>query len=115
MKLWGTKQEKLKPLPDPLTGLAKVTADKWGKSVVEDVSLWHHLTQGVFPLKGTLSTDCLRRCREMLEERVQEKKVGKKKIDWQRFQKWEREAEQREAKSVAGIMLKTEKVRRRCE
>lgn len=36
------------------------------------------------------------------------KKVGKKKMDWQAFQKWEREAEVREAKSPAGLMLKKE-------
>lgn len=44
----------------------------------------------------------------MLEEREQKKKVGKKKIDWHAFQKWEREAELREAKSLAGLMVKQE-------
>ncbi len=42
----------------------------------------------------------------VLEEREQAKQVGKKKIDWHAFQKWEREAEIREAKSLAGLMVK---------
>ena len=62
-----------------------------------DVPLWHHITQGVFPIKGTLSKECLERCRVMLEE-----KVGKKGIDWQVFQKWERESQIRKVKSLAG-------------
>lgn len=44
----------------------------------------------------------------MLEEKSQGKKIGKKKIEWQAFQKWEREAELREAKSLAGLMVKQE-------
>ncbi|KAG7481806.1 hypothetical protein JOB18_005688 [Solea senegalensis] len=102
----GNKTGKLKSISDPLTGPSKLMAEKWGKSVVDDVPLWHHLTEEVFPIIGTLSTDCLKRCRVLLEER-KEKKV-KKKIDWQVFEKWEREAALREAKSVAGLMLKQE-------
>ncbi|KAG7519742.1 hypothetical protein JOB18_015209 [Solea senegalensis] len=102
----GNKTGKLKSVSDPLTGPSKLMAEKWGKSVVDDVPLWHHLTEEVFPIIGTLSTDCLKRCRVLLEER-KEKKV-KKKIDWQVFEKWEREAALREAKSVAGLMLTQE-------
>ena len=81
-------------------------AEKWGKNVVKDVPPLprHHIRQGVFPIKGTLSTECLERCRVMLEER--KKEVGKKGIDWQVFQKWEREAEIKEVKSLTGLMIK---------
>ena len=37
-------------------------------------SFWHHVTKGVFPMIGTLSRDCLRRYRVMLEEREREVK-----------------------------------------
>ena len=46
-----------------LTGPAKIMAEKWGETVVKAVPLWHHVTQGVFPIKDTLSTECLERCK----------------------------------------------------
>lgn len=61
----GNKTRKLRVLPDPLPGPAKIMVDKWGKNVVEDVPLWQHVTQVVSPL----IVCCLRRCRVMLEER----------------------------------------------
>ncbi len=42
----------------------------------------------------------------ILEGKEKEKNVGKKRFDWHAFQKWEREAEMREAKSLSGLMVK---------
>lgn len=79
-------------IPDPPMGALKVMVDKWGRDILEQVSLWHR--EGGFPLTGTLSVMLLDEIRQRLVEK--EGKLGKKdQIDWVKFRKWEREADKR--------------------
>lgn len=109
----ATKDTRLEQRLDPLTAPAKVMAEKWDSRVVYQTPLLHGITEGVFPITGTLSTEKLTAIRQMFTQ-AEEKyecehkllKHVKYQTNWVSFRKWEREAGNKQEARVVGLMLK---------
>lgn len=62
----GAENSKEECLPDPLTGPVQLMAERWGRDIVDQVQLWHKVSD--FHMKGILSEAKLVDCRDKLED-----------------------------------------------
>lgn len=75
----GTAGSKRLIVPEEVknAGCLKIVFNKYGPEAVDwhQLQKWHRWTEGKFPLSGTLSSACLKECREMMIRKVRPYKI----------------------------------------